>query len=394
MSRLMYVLPLVLAVLVVCRPIGVLAEAASISDSSKELSAAQADTSMISGDEITETLTQEDLTLLAATTEFSKALAMESLVLASGHKQVTTAEIMQEKGFEVVLQKNFDKAADDPAHTCAYSVGKREIERGDETRTLYVVIMRGTDAGEWYSNFDFAPSHSDETLFAENFLFAAQDVFLGLQEVVTEENPLFLAVGHSRGAACANLLGMLLNEQYGAENVYCYTAATPATVRGIMAQYEAKNIFNLINPADIVPMMPMQAWGYSRLGTDIILDGDTDLAQRLNNALKTMSALASTISSYYTGRHSLTAAGLSDDGLTVYEAMLLMAQGIRGSISAENINMASGLSTASVSDESDFAPLLKLLEKTAENDNELGKKLLYQHMPTTYEELLSKQDEK
>ena len=389
MSRLMYVLPLVLAVLMVCRPLGVLAEEASVSGSDKELSAEQADTALLSGDEIAETLTEEDLTLPDSTTEFSKALALESLVLASGHKQDTTAQIMQEKGFEVVLQKNFDKAADDAAHTCAYSVGKREIERGGETRTLYVVIVRGTDAGEWYSNFDFAPSHSEDTLFAENFLFAAQDVFLGLQEVVTEENPLFLAVGHSRGAACANLLGMLLNEQYGADNVYCYTAATPATVRGTMAQYEAKNIFNLINPADIVPMMPMQAWGYSRLGTDIILDGDTDLAQRLNTALQTMSALAPTITSYYTGRHSLTAAGLSDDGLTVYEAMLLMAQGIRGSISAENIDMASGISTASVSDDSDFAPLLKLLEKTAENDNALGKTLLMQHMPATYEELLS-----
>ncbi len=373
MSRLLYVLPLMLAVLTVCRPMGVLAEENSLSGSDALLSAAQT----------------AELVLPQSTAEFSEALALNALTLSAGHKQDTTADIMRQMGFEVVLQKNFDKAADDLSHTCAYSVGTKTVVRGQETRTLYAVVVRGTDAGEWYSNFDFAPSHSDDTLFSENFLFAAQDVFLGLQEAVTEDEPLILAVGHSRGAACANLLGMLLNEQYGAENVYVYTAATPATVRGTMAQYEAGNIFNLINPADIVPMMPLQAWGYSRLGTDVMLNGDADLAGRLAAALQTMAALAPTVSSYYTGRHSLTDAGLSDDGLTVYEALLLMAQGIQGSIGEDSIDMASGLSAAGVADNSDFAPLIRLLQKTAEHDNALAKTLLNQHMPTTYAALLT-----
>lgn len=373
MSRLLYVLPLMLAVLMVCRPMGVLAEESSIPGSDAFLSAAQT----------------AELALPESTAEFSEALALNALTLSAGHKQDTTAEIMREMGFEVVLQKNFDKAADDLSHTCAYSVGTKTVVRGQETRTLYAVVVRGTEAGEWYSNFDFAPSHSDGTLFAENFLFAAQDVFLGLQEAVTGDAPLILAVGHSRGAACANLLGMLLNEQYGAENVYVYTAATPATVRGTMAQYEAKNIFNLINPADIVPMMPLRAWGYSRLGMDIMLNGDADLAGRLEAALQTMLDLAPTISSYYAGRHSLTDAGLSDDGLTVYEALLLMAQGIRGSIGADSIDMASGLSTAGIADNSDFAPLIRLLQKTSEHEHEMAKTLLKQHMPATYAELLT-----
>ena len=81
-------------------------------------------------------------------------------------------------------------------------------------------MIRGTNDGEWYSNFDFAPSHSADAVFAENFLFAAQNVFLSLDEILKgEENPLLLVAGHSRGAACANLLGVLLDAAYDPANV-------------------------------------------------------------------------------------------------------------------------------------------------------------------------------
>ena len=91
-------------------------------------------------------------------------------------------------------QGNFDKADDDISHTCAYTLAKRTIAIGGVNRMLYVIAVRGTYGGEWYSNFDFAPSHTDNGAFAENFLFAAEDVLIGIKDYVDiSENPFIVA---------------------------------------------------------------------------------------------------------------------------------------------------------------------------------------------------------
>ena len=54
------------------------------------------------------------------------------------------------------------------------------------------------------------------------------------------------------------------------EDVYAYTFATPAAIRNPPREgYE--NIFNIINPADLVPQVMPAEWGYGRYGTDLFL---------------------------------------------------------------------------------------------------------------------------
>lgn len=96
-------------------------------------------------------------------------------------------------------------------------------------------------------------------------------------------NPIFLVTGHSLGAAVANLLAEHLiscdntNHCPGSrkiEDIYAYTFATPKTVKNKPGK-DYKNIFNILNNNDIVPLIPTNLlalnWadnGWTRHGSD------------------------------------------------------------------------------------------------------------------------------
>lgn len=320
---------------------------------------------------------------------FSKQLAGWALTLCTGHAADKTARLFTQNGLKVLMQANYDKQDDDKANTCAYTVGRGAAIRGGETRPLLVIAIRGTNASEWYSNFDFAPSRSRDAAFAENFLFCAQDVFLGIKDILeAETKPIVLVCGHSRGAACANLLGVLLAGLMAQDDLYVYTFATPATIRGKKTTQRNPNIFNLINPEDIVPMMPLKAWGYARAGIDIYLDGDAQTVAETEKAFGVLSDLAPSISEYYGARHSLTRAGQSEDGVTAFEAMLLLAPGLAGMSESGDADISDG-ALSQISAESDLRPLAELLEKLSKDDGAGFKEVLARHMPDTYARLLN-----
>ena len=327
-----------------------------------------------------------DLKLPEDSGQFSKMLAMRALVYNSGQNQADCAGILGLDGFEIVSQTHYDKAEDDISHTCAFTIARREIELRGETRNLVAVVIRGTSGAEWYSNFDFAPSRSNDTVFAENFLYCAEDVYETLKPVLEEtERPVALITGYSRGAACANLLGVLLDGSMDEADVYVYTAATPTTVRGNMAEKEYVNIFNLIYPGDVVPRLPLYSMGYQRAGTDIVLPGDEDMAQKIDEGIAALSVLAPDIEAYYTVRHSLTGPGESEDGVTVFEMMQLALASTfsgRGGMSAGNMGAGFSAAGGQMSPESDFAAFMALL---TDREGQAGlAKALGNHMPMVY----------
>ncbi len=320
---------------------------------------------------------------------FSPELAMQLLTLCSCHTEELTCTAFGAAGFETLMLVNYDKPADDPSHTCAWSLGKMEVQTPFGTRTVFLIAVRGTSGGEWYSNFDFAVSRDPDTDFAENFLFCAEDVFAGTVDVITRcEDPIIIICGHSRGAACANLLGVLYDEIYPSEQVFVYTYATPATVRNDAAEREYPNIFNVLNPCDIVPRLPLSAWGYQRAGTDIVLDGDQDSERKLTDAVDSLVSLAPDIDAYYGDRHSLDEAGLSENGLTVFEMMLVAAKSLTGLGTGTEDVGADMVSPLGISEESDFNVLFEHIEKLFENSGERAARLLAQHLPNTYMSLL------
>ncbi len=337
----------------------------------------------------------ESIDLPASEAELSLTLAKEALTLCSGGTKVGQAEVLMNSGFEVILQSEYDKASDDISHTCAFSVGRKDIEYNGAAGELLVIAIRGTSGSEWFSNFDYADSRSDNSDFAENFLQAAQAINIKLIPVLTAHpDALILVCGHSRGAAAANLLGMTLDDLYGSEGIFVYTFATPNTYRGSDENAgKYTNIFNFINPADVVTEVPLKAMGYKHIGTDIVLPCEPDAAQRVAEAMAVMAQMSPSIDAYYNNRYSLTGAGESDNGYTAYEIMQALASSLTGLRSDINggMNLAdiySIIDSSSTGSESEMAPLIELLSRIVGKDGSFGVKIFMQHMPATYTALI------
>ena len=157
--------------------------------------------------------------------------AQYALQIASPQGKKDTSALFEDMGFAVLQQEHYDKPVTDHSHTSAYTVAAGQASVRGETRNLIVITIRGTADGEWYSNFDFAAGTGNDCAYAENFYEAAEDIFASAKAALGKyESPVVLVTGYSRGAACANLLGVLLDEAYGKEDVYVYTFATPNTV--------------------------------------------------------------------------------------------------------------------------------------------------------------------
>ncbi len=313
---------------------------------------------------------------------FSLEFAKEALALCGVGSESSARSTMRAAGYEALVLKNYDKAADDVSHTCAFVIGKKTVEYGGEERTLLAVVIRGTSGAEWYSNFDVAPSRDENTVFAENFMLAAEDVFAALKPCIeAEERPLILATGHSRGAAAANLLGVLLDAAYGQENVFVYTFATPNTVRGEMAEREYGNIFNVVHRCDLVTYLPMSSMGYSRPGTDVYLEGPAEDLASVEKVVDTLCALATDLNSYYNVRHSLNSAGESEDGMTPYEIMQMLSAGFTGGASSAQAGSGMGGMSGMSMMKSDYAALFTLLAKARTPE---GARIFTYHMPEQY----------
>ena len=363
----------------------------NLSDGSNKLSFEQ-----MFSESFGENINLSDLTPPADSSVFSADCAKKALVLCTGHKEQRQAKLLTDAGFTVLRQKNYDKDPSDFSYTSAYTLAKKNIVRGGTERDLFIVTIRGTSGGEWYSNFDFAPSRTEDTSFAENFLFTAEDIFLGIQpELAASAAPLVLVCGHSRGGAGANLLGLLLNSALGAENVYVYTFAAPATVKGDGVTENCKNIFNIINTSDPVPALPLEQWGYSRLGTDILLGESGSKNDGADEFSDILFKISPTPSSYYNDRHSLTEESLSDDGMTSFELMLTLSRYLIKEVNDDSDGEKSFSSDADLASlkthckNSDFAPFFDLLSSLAENDGEKASAVLREHMPSVYSELIS-----
>jgi len=198
---------------------------------------------------------------------YDPALAQQLLLIAELCYNIPAQKAMLAKqGFTFEGQYNYDRPAGDARHVAAYTV---YLNR-EQAEPVALIAVRGTGDGEWPLNLEVMPSGNYDLPYAENFRLAAEDVLSTQAELLEGlENPRIVVTGHSRGAAVANVLGALLSDRYGQERVVAYTFAAPRTVRGEYPAYA--NIYNVINPADLVPYLPLYQWGFARYGTDILL---------------------------------------------------------------------------------------------------------------------------
>lgn len=217
---------------------------------------------------------------------------MEEALAELGFDDISTASYQyRSEVFDEVV--DFLTGTDD---VVAYSVATKRITDADgNERTLYLVAIRGSYGSEWLSDLNMgdASNYDMDAIDHEGFMRAAQEIVDDLEQRITEDAELngvgdvsLLFCGHSRGAATANLAAAYANERTQGlsplaplENIYCYTFATP-TVTPVAHAHEAlyDNIFNIMNPSDLVPRLPLESWGYRRYGRDFYLPGTGDVA--------------------------------------------------------------------------------------------------------------------
>ena len=209
---------------------------------------------------------------------------MEEALAALGFQDISTASYQYRSEI-------FDEVVDFLAGTddvVAYSVATKRVKNADGAeKTLYLVSVRGSYGSEWLSDFNMgdAADYEMDAIDHEGFMRAANEIVEDLAERLSEDGGgddiALLFTGHSRGAATANLAASYADDMTTGlrplaplENIYCYTFATPeVTEFAITNDALYDNIFNIMNPSDIVPRLPLASWGYSRYGHDLWLPG-------------------------------------------------------------------------------------------------------------------------
>ena len=186
----------------------------------------------------------------------------------------------------------------DGTDVVAYTLATKRIMSSStgEEKLLTVVVIRGSYGSEWLSNIKI--EESDDTIGASDdhlgFTLAAREIVEDLERRAdaddsgTERSYLFC--GHSRGGAVANLLASYADgasDEYdaiaSASDVRAYTFATPNCTSSDDARDDAySNIFNIINPSDLIPQLPLSSWGYSRYGRDVVLPVDDSDTYEMN----------------------------------------------------------------------------------------------------------------
>lgn len=333
--------------------------------------------------------------------QFDPEFALEALQIAELCYAPSRQEAaLTQAGFRKVGLFNASRSGNELRHVATYAVYDRLSESG---RTEVIIAIRGTGDGEWKLNLDLMPSGNYDLPYAENFSLAAEDILSVHRDYLDSlESPVFLVTGHSRGAAVANILGARLTDIFHAENVYAYTFATPGTVRGEYRAYS--NIFNVINPADVITCLPFPQWGFERYGSDILLpvedasllddarraygqradregpfpspQGRTAAAQQFIDVLN---SLAPQVRDGFTVRHALKhpgIAGPAEEGMTAVE---FMAGIFDGNILAE--------AGSAGHPENDFTPVLQTLRMLSENGGYSW--ISDMHMPAFYGAWLS-----
>ena len=230
--------------------------------------------------------------------KFNKDLDEDNLIRAENIQ-----ELYHTLGFDPETYQffNYDTALTSTNDKVAYSMAMKYIQNPDgSTDTLIAVPIRGGGyGGEWVSNFHV---WEDTSYYGKNhtgFQKAANGVLSWLKFYVNRHKDLIKGdlklwiVGYSRAAATANLLGHSLNEltvenscsgsgglggcTLHLSDIYVYTFATPAgaTVKSAISSYDP-NIYNIVNPIDLVPHVAPLAWGFTRYGTTLTLPSDNN----------------------------------------------------------------------------------------------------------------------
>ncbi len=224
----------------------------------------------------------------------SMALCQASYGNTASNGCVYLSESLGSLGFQDLDLSAYDhRTEEDPTDyetlgidIAAYGFGRQRLllSSGEQTDLVVVVVRGTTPTVEWNSNGNIADSakdgHYDEAIYHEGFKRAEEELAKRLSDYLTKNqvdcgSARIWVMGHSRGAAVANLVAAELDEGhlgFDSERVYAYAFASPLCTRRKDAQDRRfANIFNVVNPEDFIPRLPLRTWGFKRFGRTLYL---------------------------------------------------------------------------------------------------------------------------
>lgn len=173
-------------------------------------------------------------------------------------------DFFEQAGFAEPTSYDYNKEPN--INTIAAVIAHKKV--GDQT-IIALSISGNNYKNEWLSNFTI-----ENNVRPAGFDRAAKKVMQRIESYIRTHHlsgdMRLWVTGYSRSAAVSNLFAADAVESSMFQAVYAYTFATPRTTREKNPE-RYHNIFNIINPEDIVPMIPFPEWGYDRYGIDLFL---------------------------------------------------------------------------------------------------------------------------
>ena len=219
-------------------------------------------------------------------TQYDGNLAVMSLAMALSANRALNPSLESTKGFDPSLHlekfltdagfsqiRKDDYSKETSMYTISMAMGAKQMKKdGEKPFTLIAIGVCGGGYGnEWQSNM--TPGYGN---LHKGFLSASQLVIDRLAGYILTNDikgdvKIWIS-GFSRAAAVSNVTaGLLVRDgMFEKDDVYAYTFATPAAVYDA-PQTGYENIFNILNPMDVVPQVMPYDWGFSRFGTDLFI---------------------------------------------------------------------------------------------------------------------------
>ncbi|MDR0884367.1 MAG: hypothetical protein LBN05_07175 [Oscillospiraceae bacterium] len=282
----------VLLVLTLLLSVVALLPGTAVAASTITVTVGQMPTTMVTGAEtsvdIPHTYTYSDDYFAAPSTTYNNALAQATLGLewsawgasatftpyntapVAADQAANLLDYYNQTGFTNIELFDYDKSQLDERDRTAFSIAQKTLPDG--TILLAVPVRGGNYGAEWVSNGNLGTGVNHQGFDAASDLVVdavkARVATLGGADV-----KLWLT-GFSRGAATANLVAAKLDDWGGVahDHLFAYTFATPLNTTNANAKTAAyNNIFNIVNPVDLVPILPLGSWGFTRFGVDKFL---------------------------------------------------------------------------------------------------------------------------
>jgi len=183
-------------------------------------------------------------------------------------------------GFTPLRYYRYDTPLADEADEAAWAMAEKRVTLDGKACVILSVTMRGgIYGGEWVSNGNVGNTDAHA-----GFKAAAQQV-LGEVTKQIDAYPENLRVklwinGYSRSGAVGNLLAGALDKGIAAgssrlakDDLFCYNFAVPLCTKDKKANTDTfNNIFNIINPVDVINIAPFRGWGFRRYGVEMFLN--------------------------------------------------------------------------------------------------------------------------